>query len=216
MYLLLFVLCAGCSNDSNGDDGQQIVDNSDDDAGVAVKIAIPDMAFEQALIDLNFDDVLDGEVGIDRIDFVTELIIDDKGITDLAGIEAFDQLESLNIRNNGLTSLDLTNNPGLLFVWVEDNQLESLNVAGLTALEKIGLDRNNLEQINVRTNVALQLLTVSENELSGIDVSNNVALTDFTVVDNPLNCILVNQTQLDAIPVDWSKDDEDSYALDCQ
>lgn len=210
-------LCFSCSDDAEDQINTLETEDIANEGSVMVeRVSIPDAAFEQALIDLNFDNVLDGEVDKSRIDFISDLIIDDKGISNLTGIAEFDALVNLNIRNNEIEMLDVTNNSNLLFVWAEDNMLETVNVTGLTSLEKLGLDRNNLEAIDLSTNTGLQLLTLSENQLSGIDISNNNALTDFTVVDNPLSCILVNQTQLDAIPTDWSKDDGDSYSLDCQ
>lgn len=212
--LVLMLVGFGCSNDA--ENGGQMVTETDDEVTVEATVSIPDSAFEQALIDLDFDNTLDGKVLKNSIDFVTELQINDKGITDLTGIAEFDQLENLNVRGNELTSLDVTNNLALKFIWAEDNELESFSVDGLVLLEKIGVDRNNLDVISIRTNGALQLLTASGNSLISIDVSNNNALTDFIITDNPLNCILVNQSQLDAIPVDWSKDEEDSYALDCE
>ncbi len=211
------LLCLGCSEDGedNADPNMREGNNNDMPAMVEM-VAIPDAAFEQALIDLNFDDELDGEVAKNRIDFVSDLIIDDKGISDLTGIAAFDALVNLNVRDNQLTTIDVTENVSLLFLWAEGNQLDALDVNGLTDLEKLGLDQNNLEQIDISENSSLQLLTVSQNELTTIDVSSNNALTDFIVVDNPLNCILVNETQLNTIPTDWSKDEEDQYSLDCQ
>ena len=213
-YIILMLFAFGCSTDSESDG--EVLGNTDDTVVAEVMVAIPDSAFEQALIDLNFDNELDGMVNKDRIDFITELTINDEGITDLTGISEFDALVNLNVRDNAITSLDVTNNTSLLFVWAEGNGLEEVDVTGLSSLEKLGLDRNDLQEVNVQTNTGLQLLTVSENRLSRIDVSNNNALTDFTVVDNPLNCILVNEAQLNAIPTDWVKDDMDSYALDCE
>ena len=211
------LLCFGCSDDAEDQINTSENEGSNDEGiMLADMVSIPDGAFEQALIDLNFDDELDGEVDKSRIDFISELTVNDKGITDLTGISEFDALVNLNIRNNEITSLDVSNNTSLLFVWAEDNELETINVLGLSSLEKLGLDRNNLELIDVSGNTAIQLLTVSDNQLSGIDVSSNNALTDFTVIDNPLNCILVNEAQLNDIPTDWVKDETDSYSLDCQ
>ena len=214
-YLISAIVFLSCSEDAE-DNGNENATNSNNEEVREVRVSIPDAAFEQALVDLNFDDVVDGEVSKNRIDFVTELIINDKGISDLTGIAEFDDLVNLNVRDNELISLDVSRNNGLLFVWAEGNQLESINVTGLSSLEKLGLDRNNLEEVSVGTNESLQLLTLSENQLLAIDVSNNNDQTDFTVVDNPLNSILVNQTQLDAIPTDWVKDETDSYSLDCE
>jgi Leucine-rich repeat (LRR) protein len=214
-YLVLAFIFFGCSNNAE-QVGEEIEGNSDDTVNIVDKVAIPDANFERALVNLNFDDVVDGEVEKNRIDLVTELIINDNDISDLSGISAFSALENLNVRDNQLTSLDVSNNSSLLFVWAEGNQLGTVNVNGLSSLEKLGLERNNISQISVSTNTALQLLTLAENRLESIDVSSNTALTDFTVSDNPLSCILVNQTQLSAIPTDWSKDEADSYSLDCE
>ena len=211
--VVLGMTVLGCSTDSEN----TVIPPADNDSPQQVATtAIADSNFEQALVDLDIDDVVDGEVRNDRIDDVTSLVVDDKGITNLSGIEGFVQLENLSARNNNLSTVDVSGVPTLKFLWVEDNAIENLNLMGLTILEKVGADRNALTAINVVDNGALQLLNLSENNLASIDVSNNPALTDFTVVGNPLTCILVNQTQLDAIPTDWSKDDEDGYALDCE
>jgi len=206
---ILFVF--SCSNDAESEE-----ENVDNQNPVEATTNIPDVAFENALIEQNFDDVQDGKVLNSKISGIRNLILDDKGISNLSGIESFSTLENLSVRENSLTTLNLSGNSLLKFIWAEDNELTSLNVSNLIILEKIGADRNGLTQINVTTNGALQLLNLSENDLISIDVSNNNELTDFTVVNNPLSCILVNQSQLDSPPTDWSKDDSDSYALDCE
>ena len=55
--------------------------------GLAQKTYVPDNNFEQALIDLGYDDVLDDSVLTASIDTVTSLSIMSMGITDLTGIE---------------------------------------------------------------------------------------------------------------------------------
>ncbi len=215
-FILIGALGASCSDDAENESPQEVDNTTENTNTPPATVAIPDQAFEQALIDLNLDDALDGTVLVDNIDFVQDLQIDAKGIADLTGIAAFTALENLNIRENALTNLDLRSNTALLFVWVEDNELESINVDGLTLLEKIGADRNQLTQIDVSNNTALQLLNVPENLIEGINVSNNSALSDFNVTGNPLDCILVSPEQLDNIPLDWTKDAEDNYSLDCE
>ncbi len=214
---IVLLLCFGCSDDAEDQiNTSETEDTNDEHTGTANRVTIPDAAFEQALIDLNFDSELDGEVAKDRIDSIKGLFIDNEGITDLTGISEFNALETLSIRDNNLTTVDLRRNTNLLFIWAEGNVLEEINVTGLSSLEKLGLDRNVLEEVDVSTNSELQLLTLSENQLGGIDVSTNTVLTDFTVVDNPLNCILVNEAQLNNIPTDWVKDETAGYSLDCQ
>ena len=54
---------------------------------------VPDDNFEQALIDLGYDDVIDDYVLTANISGVTTLYVGSKEIADLMGIEAFTALE---------------------------------------------------------------------------------------------------------------------------
>lgn len=212
--ILCLFLSLSCSTDSVDTNVEE--ETSNDFVQEPATTDIADAAFEQALIDLNFDEELDGKVLNSRIQIITNLILDDKGISDLTGIANFRDLENLNVRNNNLENIDVSDNKKLKFLWCEDNRVNALDLDGLTILEKVGADRNTLTDLDVSDNTALQLLTLSENNLSAIDVTTNTALTDFIINNNPLDCIQVNQTQLDAIPTDWSKDETDTYALDCE
>ena len=75
--------------------------------------SVPDDNFEQALIDLGYDDVLDNYALTENISGVTELYVNYMEIIDLTGIEDFTALSYLNCRNNQLTSLDISNNTAL-------------------------------------------------------------------------------------------------------
>ena len=88
---LLLGFMIGCSSDDSPAPDPII----DDGPGFEITTAIADSAFEQALIDLNLDDQIDGLVVTSDIDEVTELILDNKGITDLTGINDFKDLENL-------------------------------------------------------------------------------------------------------------------------
>ena len=54
-----------------------------------------DPNFEQALIDLGIDNVLDGSVSTSNINTVTELNVNSMNISDLTGIEDFTSLINL-------------------------------------------------------------------------------------------------------------------------
>ena len=56
---------------------------------------VPDDNFEQALIDLGYDDVIDDFVLTENISGVTSLDVNGEGISDLTGIEDFTALVSL-------------------------------------------------------------------------------------------------------------------------
>ncbi len=67
---------------------------------------VPDDNFEQALIDLGYDDVLNDSVLTANISGVTSLNVNDKSISDLTGIEGFTALTDLDCNTNQLTSLE--------------------------------------------------------------------------------------------------------------
>jgi len=92
------------------------------------KTFIPDDDFEQALINLDLDNVLDDSVNTSAIDSVQSLDISNENIVDLTGIQDFIALTTLFCYNNQLQSLDLSNNPNLFDVSCSNNQLTSLSV----------------------------------------------------------------------------------------
>ena len=96
--------------------------------GYAQKTYIPDDAFEQALINLNLDGLLDDSVYTSAIDTIEILYLSNEGITDLTGIEDFSQLTDLFCSGNQIVDLDLSNNANLFELNCNDNLLASLDV----------------------------------------------------------------------------------------
>ncbi|MCE2611437.1 hypothetical protein LVD13_00535 [Flavobacteriaceae bacterium D16] len=211
LILSLMLVWTSCSTDADSS-------NEQDNMPVFAMTAIPDANFEQALVDLNIDDELDGFVRTDEIKDVQNIDIENKGITDLTGIEDFTALIGLWVSNNEITQLDLRQNANLKFAFASNNSLTSIQLAGLTDLEKVELENNTISSLNIADNLALQELSLANNRLNAIDISalpTVIQLNAFTIEDNPLECIKVNEDQLAAIPSQWTKDPEDVYALDC-
>jgi hypothetical protein len=90
---------------------------------------VPDGNFEQRLINLGLDDILDGQVLTSNINVVSSLIVSSSSISDLQGIEDFTALTLLSCGHNPLTSLDLSNNTLLTTLWCYASQLTCLNIA---------------------------------------------------------------------------------------
>ena len=86
--------------------------------------SIPDQNFEQALIDFGYDDVIDGKVLTANINSVDSLNLIYKNISDLTGIEDFTALTDLDCAVNQLTSLDLTKNTALKYLYCEKNKFD--------------------------------------------------------------------------------------------
>jgi hypothetical protein len=144
---------------------------------------VPDDNFEQALIDLGYDDVLDDYVVTANISGVTTLYVESKEIADLMGIEAFTALEELDCHQNQLTSLDVGSNTALTYLQCYANQLTYLNMRNgitdqlsnfnatnnsLTCIETLDLDYATAnwtsDNENIDAGVTFSVICGSENQ----------------------------------------------------
>tara|TARA_B100000795_G_scaffold229428_1_gene186520 strand:+ start:2032 stop:2649 length:618 start_codon:yes stop_codon:yes gene_type:complete len=89
---------------------------------------VPDDNFEQALINLGYDFILDDNVETSAIDTVTLLYISNLGISDLTGIASFTSLRDLFCQSNQLSFLNLSNNNQLFEVSCVGNQLTYIDL----------------------------------------------------------------------------------------
>lgn len=161
---------------------------------------VPDDNFEQHLIYLNYDDVLDDYVLTSNINTITELYVDNGFILELTGIEDFIALEVLLCYSNQLTNLDVSNNTALTELSCSNNQLTSLDVSNNTALTKLNCASNQLTNIDVSNNIALTELNCGNNQLTNLDVNNNTALETLEAYDNQLTSLGVsNNTALELL-----------------
>ena len=147
---------------------------------------IPDQNFEQALIDLGIDNIIDGKVLTANVVNVTVLAIWDKNIAELTGIEDFAALTYLDVNNNQLTSIDVSNNTALTDLYFSDNQVTNINISGNPNLEVLQAYNNQLTSIDVNSNVNLTKIDAYSNQLTSLDVSNNITLTYLDVNFNQL------------------------------
>ena len=157
--------------------------------------AIPDAKFEARLESLGLDDVSgDGQVPTALIEGVTYLIADNKGITDLTGIEDFVALETLRCRNNnGLIAVDLSENTQLKWVYLSKNSLSTIDLSNCLALTTLDVGGNDLLAVDLSDNTSLENLDVAGNDFTTLDVTQNVNL-DYLVLDN-LNITSIDLSQ---------------------
>jgi len=205
--------------------------------GCSQTTTITDSNFEQALIDLGIisDSSVDGSVTTYEISAITSLDISGKNISDLTGIEDFTNLETLIVSNNQLTSLDLSNNPNLIFLDTSNNPLTTIVLTNDTApkssdsktgqqvvlatnnnILKIDIHDTDLTEVDLSNIPNLETLIAQGSKLATLDVSNNANLTVLNITNNPIICVQVSQTQLDNIPTGWEKDATATYHTDCQ
>ena len=158
---------------------------------------VPDDNFEQALIDLGYDNIMDNYVSTDSISGITHLYVDSMAINDLTGIEDFTALTVLGCWYNQLSTLDVSNNTSLAYLHVGNNQLTTLDVSQNIELTILYVGYNSLTALDVSTNTALSVLGCWSNQLTNLDVSNNTSLTKLQCQNNQLTDLdVTNNTGL--------------------
>ena len=110
-----------------------------------------------------------------------------------AGLEKLTALTSLELKNNQLTTIDVSQNTALTYLSLVINQLTAINLDYNTALTVLYLDYNQLTTIDASHNTALTRLYLSNNQLTTIDVSHSTALTTLYLDYNQLTTIDVSQ-----------------------
>ncbi|QCX01642.1 T9SS type A sorting domain-containing protein [Aggregatimonas sangjinii] len=157
---------------------------------------IPDPNFEQALIDLGYDTGNpDGTVPTANIESAVFLPLRSNGITDLTGIADFKALENLDVYDNAIANVDVSQNTNLLI---------------------LDMGINMLTQIDLYQNSNLNELYLDENRLTSLDISALPNLRILFVNSNPeLSCITVANVADANAQAEWFKDATTSYNVNC-
>jgi len=140
-------------------------------------VEIPDRAFLQVLINLGIDINKDGKISREEAEAVHTITVPPSGITDMTGLEAFTQLDSLTITLNPLTSIDLSGNGALRYLKCTSCELSSLDLSNNPELEELICNRNQLKELDISLNRSLVKLTCKNNLLTSLDLSANAGLT---------------------------------------
>ena len=142
------------------------------------EVNFPDEAF-RAYVSENFDTDGNGYLSRAEIANVTEIDVQNKGITSLKGVKYFTALTTLDCSWNQLTALDVRHNLALKRLQCGRNQLTELDVRRNTALEFLYFPFNQLTAIDVSKNSMLTVMYCNNNQLTTLDVSGCTALTEF-------------------------------------
>ncbi|MEF9942274.1 MAG: LPXTG cell wall anchor domain-containing protein [Lachnospiraceae bacterium] len=185
------------------------MDNNPNNASVASpragEVAIdetnfPDPAFK-TYVSTNIDTDGNNSLSQSEMDAVTSIMIVESPVTSLTGIAFFPNLMSLNCKNSHLTSLDVSKNLALKYLFCSSdsgtNQIKSLDLTKNTILESLGFASNLLTSLDVSNNPKLESLDCSYNQLTNLDVTKNTALTNLSCTRNQLTSLDVsNNTSL--------------------
>jgi Leucine-rich repeat (LRR) protein len=146
---------------------------------------IPDVNFENKLISLGIDkDGPNGKVATASIAALTSLNVSNSAIINLAGIEDFASLITLDCSKNQLKELAISNNRTLIKLNCSENQLSELYLSTNTGLNNLNCSSNNILVLDVSRNLQLVNLSASFNRISTLDVSNNKYLKELDCAKN--------------------------------
>jgi Leucine-rich repeat (LRR) protein len=157
-------------------------------------VHIPDANFKAALVEDGWiNNNGDDEIQVSEAEAYTGgIYVDNQGIADMTGLEAFTLLQYLDCSDNQLTSLDVSANTALRHLYCDSNQLASLDVSANAALTTLYCFSNQLTSLDVSGNSALQTLLCNSNLLTSLDVSANTALETLWCGGNQLTSLDVS------------------------
>ena len=166
----LLTILQGCSKDEPHEER-----NSQVRKGLTY---VPDDAFEQHLIGLGYDDVLDDYVITASIADIQVLVMEgfdkpgDAKIRSLEGIQDFKALEELEAHYNLISDLDLSNNKELVYVGFGANQIKTINLSQNLKLDFLELSGNPITSLDLSQNKLLSGLRITHSTLENLDLSD--------------------------------------------
>lgn len=178
-------------------------------------VVFPDPKFQAALLESGVDADGDGQISTEEAGSIRALSLGPSGISDLTGIEAFVNLDSLAVKVNplappdlssnkalqhlglsgcGLKELDITKNSALRSLDCTGNTglnsyLKTLDLSGNPELEELIVPGNELTELKLSANPKLQKLECSRNRLPELDLTQNLLLTELKCKNNLLKSL---------------------------
>lgn len=152
-------------------------------------VTIPDAILKARLISNGVDTNNDGEIQVSEAQAVTGTVnLSQAFFSDLTGIEAFTNMQTLNCSENGnLSSVSLSNLPNLKSMHLNyNNSLSSLNLTNLTGLDSLSVDSGNLTSFDGGTLPTLKYFNGSNNHLNTLNLSNSPQLKTLRYGNNSL------------------------------
>jgi len=181
-------------------------------------VNIPDNNFLNALIELGVDTNGDGLINPEESANITSHNVSNKNISDMTGIEAFVNLDTLICANNQIARLDISNSFGLKRLVCFQNKISSLDVSNNLALKVLVCKANQLTSLDVSGYTALIRLYCDNNQLTTLDISNNTALREVSLKDMPTLeevCVWRMPFPSPRVSVDTKGSPNVSFTTDC-
>ncbi|MCB0755807.1 MAG: T9SS type A sorting domain-containing protein [Flavobacteriales bacterium] len=182
----------------------------------AQNVNIPDANFKSYLINVaNVDTDLNNEISVAEAQaYNGSLFMDNLGISDLTGLEAFVNVNHIQISSNPITSIDVSPNTGLNTLLCGSAELTSLALGSNSALRDISVSNaSNLPSVDLSGCADLRTIYYFNSAINTLDVSNNLLLEacalgycpissiDLSMCPNLIEVAVSNMPQLTSLNV---------------
>ena len=157
----------------------------------------------------------DGVITAAELADIDKMDCSESKIASLKGIEYFTELTELDCCNwddtssthNTLTSLDVSKNTKLKYLYCDGNAITSLDLSSNANLIQVNCANNTLTSLKLGNNTSLIDLSCENNALTSLDVSKNTGLKYLNCANNDLTVLDVSaNTKLGEV-----YGDDDSY-----
>ena len=173
-----------------------------------MKKSFPDKAFRSCILDIVNDYCKNGVQKVtcnyykenqDLSDYILEkniggITCDSKGIKNITGIEKMLNFKYISLKNNKLTSLDLSKNPRIEYIHADNNSIKTINLpVNGKYVKELTISSNQLTSINLKNAPELYHLDLRNNKITKIDLSNNTDLQYAYLSNNKLTSLDVSK-----------------------
>jgi Leucine-rich repeat (LRR) protein len=163
---------------------------------VEIHTLIPNVKFEQALVELGIDDIVDGKILNAKAEAITKLQVEHKEIEDVTGLSAFKNLTWLSLWDNKFTTIDVTKLTKLQLLGLSECPVSTIDLSKNTELVELNFQHAigrvddptypfgktaGFTSLDFSKNLKLERVYVMMNRLSSIDVSMLPKLTDLWI-----------------------------------
>ncbi|AUC14555.1 hypothetical protein BTO06_05070 [Tenacibaculum sp. SZ-18] len=162
-------------------------------------VNIPDTNFKNALVNnSSINTNSDSEIQLtEALNYSSSINVSNESISDLTGIEAFENITSLICFSNTIASLDLSSNTELVNLYCYNNQISDLDLSSNSKLIELDARNNSLSSLN--------LANGENGNIAVMEVNNN----------SSLGCIQIDAGFTPPNDGTWVKDSTASYSENC-
>lgn len=161
---------------------------------------IPDNFFKLALLNYwinpskKLDANEDGEISHSEAKSITHLIIAEKNISNLAGIENFVNLTHLDCYNNNLKHIDISKCINIIDLRCGYNQIENIDLSNLSNLEHLNIYHNLIQSIDLTKCPKIKYLNLWQcHLLTSLDLTNCTELENLDCSCRELKSVDISQ-----------------------